>query len=147
MGRGTRGSRSLHPGHQGRSRSGPGKAHLSPYRSKRTTPFADGDGDACSYYLGSHRVLVLTPYWSDGRELFHLASGLSQEITSKTGVGEQSADTLEGPWDQASADIDGTLNLLTGDRMLEVNYRMAGIDQVRAVRLATIAANRLKAAP
>ncbi|MGH7527283.1 MAG: hypothetical protein ACREMX_11325 [Gemmatimonadales bacterium] len=124
-----------------------GKLMVTPYRSKKTTPFADGTGQACTYYRGNHRVLVLTPYWSDGRELFGLASGLTEEITSKLGVGEQSADTLEGSWDQSKADIDGTLNFLNGDRMLEVKYRTAGIDQAGALRLATIAVNRLKAAP
>jgi hypothetical protein len=123
-----------------------GKLTIPPYRSKKTTPFAAPTGGACTYYRGSHRVLVLTPHWSDGRELFGLASGLTDEITSKTGAGEQSADTLEGPWDQSKADMDGTLNFLAGDRMLEVIHGTAAIDAARVMQLSRLAVTRLRVA-
>lgn len=120
-----------------------GKLPIPPYRSEKFTPFADGAGQACTYYRGKHRVLVLTPHWSDGREAFGLASGLTEQVTSNLGVGEQSADTLDGPWDQSKADVDGTLNFLTGDRMLEMGHGMAGIDPATALQLARVAVQRL----
>jgi len=119
-----------------------GKLPIPPYRSEKFTPFADGAGQACTYYRGNHRVLVLTPHWSDGRETFGLASGLTDQITSNLG-GEQSADTLEGPWDQSKADMDGTLNFLTGDRMLEMVHGLAGITPATALQLARTAVRRL----
>ena len=123
-----------------------GKLPIPPYRSEKFTPFAAGAGQACTYYRGNHRVLVLTPHWSDGRETFGLASGLTEQVTSNLGVGEQSADTLEGPWDQSKADMDGTLNFLVGDRMLEMIHGMAGISPSGALRLATTAVERLRSA-
>ena len=123
-----------------------GKLPIPPYRSQKFTPFADGAGQACTYYRGKHRVLVLTPHWSDGRETFGLASGLTEQVTSNLGVGEQSADTLEGPWDESKADMDGTLNFLVGDRMLEMIHGMAGIDASGALRLAATAVERLRSA-
>jgi hypothetical protein len=124
-----------------------GKLAMRPYRSKSTTPFADRNGEACSYYLGQHRVLVLTAHWSDAKWLFGAGAGLTDEFTTKTGLGEQSADTLDGPWDQAKADLGGALNFLTGDRMLEVQYRTAGIDLPAAMKLARIAVKRLADGP
>lgn len=120
-----------------------GKLAIDPYRSKKATPFADGDGSSCSYYRGKHRVLVLAPIWEDGRFNFGMGSGLTQQVTTATGVGGQSADTLEGPWDQASSGLDGTLYFLKGDKMLEVQYQIAGIDAAAATKLATIAVGRL----
>jgi hypothetical protein len=123
-----------------------GKLMIPPYRSKESTPFADGHGQGCSYYRGNHRVLVLSAEWSDGRETFGLGAGLTDQITSTTGVGEQSADTLDGPWDQAKGDIGGGLSFLVGDRMLEMQYHTSGVDTKGALRLATLAVERLKTA-
>jgi hypothetical protein len=120
-----------------------GKLAVDPYRSKRRTPFAMADGSSCAYYGGNHRVLVITPTWSDGRESFGLASGLTDEITSNLGVGEQSAVTLDGPWDQAKADMDGTLNFLAGDRVLEVQYRTSNVEMAGALQLARHALSRM----
>jgi hypothetical protein len=58
-------------------------------------------------------------------------------------VGDQSADTLEGPWDQASSALDGTFYFLKGDKMLELQYQIAGIDAAAATKLAKIAVGRL----
>lgn len=125
-----------------------GKLPIPPYRSKSSTPFADGSGEACTYYRGQHRVLVITPHWSDAEWLFGAGAGLTDEVTIRTGVGEESADTLEGPWEQSKADLGGgTLNFLTGDRMIEMQYRTAGVELGEALKLARTAVERLAAAP
>jgi hypothetical protein len=116
-----------------------GKLAVAPYRSRESTPLADGRGESCSYYRGRHRVLVLTPTWSDGKEAFQFSAGFTQRVTSTLGVGQQAADTLDGPWDQASSALDGELYFLKGDRMLAVQYRTAGVDETAATRLATLA--------
>jgi hypothetical protein len=41
--------------------------------------------------------------------------------------------------------MDGTLNFLTGDRMLEMRHGMAGIDEAGAIQLARVAVRRLAA--
>lgn len=120
-----------------------GKLAVRPYRSSESTPFADGRGSSCSYYLGRHRVLVITPSWSDGRFLFKLTAGLSQNITSLLGAGQSAADTLDGSWDQAGGGIGGELYFLKGDRMLEIQHLTAGVDEAAVVRLATLAMKRL----
>jgi hypothetical protein len=120
-----------------------GKLAMEPYRSQRATPFAEESGSGCSYYRGKHRVLVLAPTWQDGRSNYGLAAGFTQKVTSATGVGDQSADTLEGPWDQASSALDGTFYFLKGDKMLELQYQIAGIDAAAATKLAKIAVGRL----
>jgi hypothetical protein len=117
-----------------------GALPVAPYRSRESTPLADGEGPSCSYYRGKHRVLVLTPTWSDGAMSFGMAAGLSQRVASTIGGG-QTADTLEGPWDQAGSGVHGALYFLKSDRMLEVRYREASIDAA-AVRLATAAMRR-----
>lgn len=119
-----------------------GSLPTAPYRSRESTPFADGRGGSCSYYSGRHRVLVLTPTWSDGRAMFGMVAGFNQRVTSTLGGGE-SADTLDGPWDQAGSGISGELYFLKGDRMLEILYRTSAIDAASAVRLAAIAMQRL----
>ena len=57
----------------------------------------------------------------------------------------QSADTLEGPWDQAAMSLDGRLMLLKGDRALEIAYRGSSTDETGALKLARIAIPRLVA--
>lgn len=120
-----------------------GKLTVRPYRSQESTPFVDGSGSSCTYYRGRHRVLILTPTWTDARTQFRMAAGLGQGITSMLGVGEQSADTLDGPWDQATGSVDGRLYFLKGDRMLEMDYKSSGVDAATAVRVATAAVRKL----
>jgi hypothetical protein len=120
-----------------------GPLAVAPYRSRESTALADGRGESCSYYRGKHRVVVVTPTWSDGKEAFGMAAGLNQRITSMLGIGDQAADTLDGAWDQAGSGTDGELYFLKGDRMLTLDYRTGGIDAAAAVRLAAAAIKRL----
>jgi hypothetical protein len=60
-----------------------------------------------------------------------------------TDADAEAADTLEGPWDEAATDLDGSLALLAGDRLLRVSYGTSSIDAAQAVRLARPAVDRL----
>jgi len=120
-----------------------GKLAFAPYRSTSDTPLAEPTGEACSYYLGRHRALTIRPEWTQGKTLFGVAVGASQMFAAAASVKTTAADTLDGPWDQAGAGLDGILYFLKGDRMLAVTYRTAGIDAAGAVRLASIAVERL----
>ena len=120
-----------------------GPLAMPPYRSDHDSPNADPGGAGCSYYLGNHRVFTIDPTWEQGKILFRMAAGMGQKITSVLGSKGESADTLDGTWDQATAGADGTLYFLKGDSMLTVSYRTAAIDAPKAVRLATIAVGRL----
>ena len=50
------------------------------------------------------------------------------------------------PWDQATLTPDGRLELLKGDRALEVEYRVSSTDEIGALKLARVAMRRLAAA-
>lgn len=120
-----------------------GALTIPPYRSDANGR-ADPSGEQCSYYRGRHRVLTIVPTWENGKMLFRMSAGLSQGINSAVGAKGASADTLDGPWDQAGAGIGGSLFFLTGDRMLEVRYLTAGVDPPSALRLAALAVRRLQ---
>jgi hypothetical protein len=120
-----------------------GKLTMPPYRSDHNTPNADPGGEGCSYYLGNHRVFTIDPSWEQGKTLFRMSAAMGQRITSTIGAKGESADTLEGVWDEAAASPGGSLYLLKDDTMLEVDYRTAAIDTPKALTLATIALRRL----
>lgn len=120
-----------------------GKLAVPPYYSRNLTGLADSDGDACSYYTPHHHVLSIKPSWSLGRQLFKVTTGLTQGVQSKLGVTGEAADTLEGNWDQASANGTGDLYFLKGDRMLAISYRLSTADKAGALKLASIALERL----
>ena len=124
-----------------------GKLVVPPYHSRNLTGLADSDGDACTYYTSRHHVLSIAPSWSHGKQLFKLNAGLSQGVQSKVGVTGEAADTLEGNWDQAAANMGGDLYFLKGDRMLAISYRMSATDKAGALKLASSALERLAKAP
>jgi hypothetical protein len=124
-----------------------GTLTVEPYRSLNLTGLADEHGDACSYFTKRHHVLSIEPTWSQGKTLFRMTAGLTQGTQSKVKVAGESADTLEGPWDQAGANLGGDLYFLKGDRMLAISYRASATDKAGAVKLASIALKRLVAAP
>jgi hypothetical protein len=72
-------------------------------------------------------------------------SGFGQGIASVVATGKESADTLEGSWDQAAAGPGGSLYFLKGDRMIEVTYLTAAASLPAATRLADLAIKRLSA--
>lgn len=120
-----------------------GKLAVPPYRSTEESPLVDAGGAGCSYYSGKHHVFTIKPEWDMGKQLFSIAAGTSQKFGSVITLPTESADTLEGPWDQAAAGTDGTLYFLKGDKMLTVVYHTAAVDLAGAVKLVNIAIKRL----
>lgn len=117
---------------------------VPPYASQGGSALASAKGWSCSYYAQGHRALVITPTWSNGKIDFKMMSGVGQMVGRATGAGA-APDTLDGPWDQVSRGMDGALHILTGDRILVVNYLSSSTDLAGAVKLARVAAARLPA--
>ena len=116
------------------------------YRTGNDGPLAYANGPSCGYYTAGHHVLVVTPHWSNGKRELGLNNGIGGLISSVSGDrSAQSADTLEGPWDQASMSLTGQLMVLKGDRLLEISYRTSSTDETGALKLARAALPRLAA--
>jgi hypothetical protein len=119
---------------------------IPPYRTGGDGPLAYATGPNCGYYTAGHHVVILTPHWTGGTREVRLNNGIGGLIASVSGNHEsESADTLEGPWDQATMSLDGRLMLLKGDRALEIAYRGSSTDESGALKLARIAMPRLSA--
>lgn len=117
---------------------------VEPYRVGETEPFADVSGRSCGYFTKSHHVLVVTPHWSDGKQALKMMRGLERLVSiAAPDASAEAADTLEGPWDEAAVDMDGSLAFLKGDRLLRISYGTSSIDEARAVQLARSAVDRL----
>jgi len=117
------------------------------YRTGGDGPLAYPTGPNCGYYTAGHHVVVVTPHWRRGKTEVALNNGIGSLISAVSGSTEgQSADTLEGPWDQAAMSLDGRLMLLKGDRALEIAYRGSSTNESGALKLARIAVPRLAAA-
>jgi hypothetical protein len=120
---------------------------VAPYRAPAELPFVHARGRGCAYYTPGHHVLVLTPHWSDAKTDMGLLTGIGGLVGAVIQDREaESADTLEGGWDQAAVDMTGGLALRKGDRMLQIAYLTSSTDAAGAVRLARLAIERLKAA-
>ena len=103
-----------------------------------------GYGSSCAYYTTGHHVLVLNPRWTRGKQLFGISGGVSSIVgTVAADPDREKADTLDGPWDNVQLGLDGTLEFLKGDQMLEVEYLTSSTDAVGAVKLARLALARL----
>lgn len=122
-----------------------GPLTVPPYRSAGGSPLWDANGESCSYFTGNgHRALTIMPIWSQGKVTFQMGAGMGGLAANVTGVDEGvAADTLEGPWDDVTQDMFGTLRFLKGDRMLEVTWVPSNTDRAGALRLAAIALGRL----
>lgn len=119
---------------------------IPPYRTGADGPFAYSTGPNCGYYTAGHHVVILTPHWTGGKREVGMNNGIGGLVASVSGNHDaQSADTLEGPWDQATMSLDGRLMLLKGDRALEIAYRGSSTDEGGALKLARIAVPRLVA--
>ena len=120
---------------------------VEPYRSSENTPLADPYGSGCAYLAKGHRALVLKPHWNGGEMMFGMARQVGGQVAlalPEAGPDRESADTLDGPWDEAAANgTTGELYFLKGDRMLELGYLTSSIGTESAVRLATMAVERL----
>ena len=120
---------------------------IAPYRTGGDGPFAYATGPNCGYYTAGHHVVIVTPHWRRGKTDVAANNAIGGLIASVSGNREgQSADTLEGPWDQATMSLDGRLMLLKGDRALEIAYRGSSTDEIGALKLARIALPRLAGA-
>lgn len=120
---------------------------IPPYRVGSDGPFAFPEGPSCGYYTKGHHVLILTPKWERGKFEVAVNNGIGGLVRAVSGDEEgQSADTLEGPWDQAAMSLDGRLLVLKGDRSLEVGYHGSSTDEAGALKLARIALPRLAGA-
>ena len=119
---------------------------IPPYRTGGDGPLAYATGPNCGYYTAGHHVVIVTPHWRRGKAEVAANSAIGGLISSVSGSTEgQSADTLEGPWDQAAMSLDGRLMLLKGDRALEIAYRGSSTNESGALKLARIAIPRLVA--
>ena len=73
------------------------------------------------------------------RGVGNLVAGIAGDKEAET------ADTLDGPWDDVVLGLDGNLAFLKGDRLLELAYATSSTDQAGALKLARIALERLAA--
>lgn len=122
-----------------------GSLVVPPYRGDKTGPFHDPAGPTCVYHTARHRAFRLTPTYSGGASQLKLMRGLSEFLGAVVPPGE-SADTLEGSWDDIASDPGtGDLVLLVGDRALQVSHSASSTDAAGAIRLAGIALKRLAA--
>jgi hypothetical protein len=119
-----------------------GPLAMAPYRSRESSAIAHGNGSSCSYYTGKHRALVVTPTYSGGAMQYKMMAGVGNMVSSVLG-GAKAPDTLEGPWDQISTGAIGTLTILKGDKMVEMQYKSSTADYAHSVKLARAAATRL----
>ena len=118
-----------------------------PYRIGETAPFAESNGKSCGYATKHHHVLVVTPSWSDGKSELRSLRGISNLISAVAAEpNADAADTLEGAWDQAATDLDGSLVFLEGDRLLRIEYGTSTIDVAAAIQLARRLLPRLASA-
>ena len=115
---------------------------VSPFHSLEGDPLADEYGSSCTYWLGRHRALTLSAAWSDGKRLFEAATMMSGMINQTLGLTGESADTLDGDWDQVGS-AHGALVFLKGDKMLSVSHVPAAITTAAAIRVAAKALGRL----
>ena len=120
---------------------------VDPYRVGETEPFVESNGRSCGYQTRNHRVLVVTPHWTDGKGELALVRGVGGLVSAVAPDAEgEAADTLEGPWDEVAVELDGSLAFLTGDRLLRISYITSPVDAQGAIRLARTALPRLASA-
>lgn len=119
-----------------------GPLTMAPFRSRENSAIAHGNGSSCSYYTGKHRALVVTPTYSGGETRYKMMAGVGNMVSSVLG-GAKAPDTLDGPWDQISTGATGSLTLLKGDKMVEMQYKSSTADYAHAVKLARAAAAKL----
>ena len=117
---------------------------VEPYHIGEVEPLAEASSRSCGYFTKRHHVLVVTPYWSDGKRELALLRGIGNLVSiAAPDADAAAADTLEGPWDEAIRGLDGSLGFLAGDRLLRISYGTSSIDAAQAVRLARTAMARL----
>lgn len=123
-----------------------GKLVVAPYRSVDDGPLAAPNGRTCSYFTARHHALIVKPIWSDGKSDLALARGVGGLMSIVVNDSEaQSADTIEGSWDETAISADGRLLLRKGDRAVEIEYETSSTDKTGALKLGRIMIERLAA--
>jgi hypothetical protein len=124
-----------------------GKLVVAPYRSVDDGPLAAPNGRTCSYFTPRHHALIVKPIWSDGKSELAMTRGIGGLMSIVVNDSEaQTADTIEGSWDETAVSADGRLLLRKGDRAVEIEYETSSTDKAGALRLGKIMIERLAAA-
>lgn len=119
-----------------------GPLTAAPFRSRESSALALGDGPSCTYVTANHRALVITPTWQDGAIQFRMMAGLHNTLQQALGT-SAAPDTLDGPWDQLSIGMDGSIYALDGDEMLQVQYKSSPVPLARVIPLVRAAVGRM----
>jgi hypothetical protein len=123
-----------------------GELVVAPYRSVDDGPLAAPNGRTCSYFTARHHALIVKPIWSDGKSELAMTRGIGGLMSIVVNDSEaQSADTIEGSWDETAVSADGRLLLRKGDRAVEIEYETSSTDKAGALRLGKIMIERLAA--
>ena len=124
-----------------------GKLVVAPYHSENDGPLAIANGESCSYYTKGHHVLIVRPHWSDAKSELAATRGIGGLVGAVVNDSEaQSADTIEGSWDETAVSVDGRLLLRKGDRAVEIEYETSSTDKAGALRLGKIMIERMASA-
>jgi hypothetical protein len=123
-----------------------GRLIVAPYRSVDEGPLAAPNGRTCSYFTARHHALIVKPIWSDGKSELAMTRGIGGLMSVVVNDSEaQSADTIEGSWDETAISADGRLLLRKGDRAVEIEYETSSTDKAGALKLGKIMIGRLAA--
>lgn len=118
-----------------------GSLAVDPYHSSSYfPPLAHPDGHACAYFTPGHHVFVVMPRWTRGERNFNLESGIGGLVGQ---VMPKEEVILKGPWDKSQITMEGGLQFLKGDRLLEVSFAASSTNRLGALKLATLAMQRL----
>ena len=118
-----------------------GTLTVDPYRAIEYTSEAYEKGKGCAYYTKGHRAFVITAEWQDGAMTFNLSRGVGGLIGAVAPIEKGS---FEGPWDKGQVDgTSGALIFLKGERFLRIDYVTSATDRDGALKLATVAMERL----
>jgi hypothetical protein len=117
---------------------------VNPYHSSSYfPPLAHPNGNACAYFTAGHHVFVLMPEWTKGAQTFALEKGIGGLVQQV--MPQQETVIFKGPWDKSQVTMTGTLDFLKGDRKLEVSFLRSSTNRIGALKLATLAMQRLSA--
>ncbi len=119
-----------------------GSLSIEPYRSSSEWPaLAHGKGFACAYFTPGHHVFAVSPTWSGGGESFKIEKGVGGLVSMV--VPKEEMTVMKGPWDAAQMSMNGSLQVLKGDKLLEVHYRTSHASRADAIKLAAMAMQRM----
>lgn len=119
-----------------------GKPILATFRSRRATALAYGSGGSCTYFLGGHRALVVTPKYSHANTLFNSMDAGEKLVAAAQGDAPGSP-LAQGPWDRIIEGPNGDLQALKGDNSVAVQYKGANTSIETAMKFLNLAYNPL----